>query len=279
MLESLFEPTTRRKARDIRRLFSKKALVTLGVLVGVLAVTLGVAARGSHVQVPEGSPVSEEEANAAYSRVLETRVDERGRVDFEGLASDLEDLETYLRWVASAEESRMTEDERLTFHINAYNALAMYNVVRQGFPEDFETLLDKVRFFYLPKQDVGGERISLYDLENDVIRQEGDARIHHALNCMAVGCPVLPREPFTAEDLQTELDRETRTFFNEDRNVRVDDENRTVRVTELMDLYPDDYLADAPSLLAYVNEWREEPVPEDYEVEFIPYDWTLNRQP
>lgn len=263
----------------MKRLFNKKVLVTLVGVVGILAVTLGMAARGSHVKVPEGPPISEEEANAAWGRVLETHVDERGRVDFEGLSNDLGDIETYLRWVGSADESRMGDDERLAFHINAYNALAMYNVIRQGFPEDFETLLDKVRFFYLPKHEIGGRWVSLYDFENDVIRPESDARIHHALNCMAKGCPRLPQEPFTGENLQSELDRETGQFFNEERNVRVDDGSRTVHVTELMDLYTDDYLAAAPTLAAYVNEWREEPVPEGYDLEFIPYDWSLNRQP
>lgn len=261
------------------RLFDRRVLAAIGVLAGVLAVVLAMAIRGFHVKVPDGPMVGEGEANAAYSRVLESHVDGRGRVDFQRLAGDLDDIEAYLRWVAVADDSGMDGDERLAFHINAYNALAMYNVVRQDFPEGFETLLDKVRFFYLPKHDVAGERVSLYDFENDGIRPESDARVHHALNCMAKGCPRLPRTPFTAANLQSELDRETRRFFDEDRNVRVDDGKRTVRVTGLVDLYPDDYLADAPTLAAYVNEWRKEPVPEDYEVEFIPYDWRLNEQP
>ena len=38
-------------------------------------------------------------------------------------------------------------------------------------------------------------------------------------------------------------------------------------------------LAVAPSLIEYCNRYRDEPIPTDYAVEFIPYDWTLNAQP
>jgi Protein of unknown function, DUF547 len=70
---------------------------------------------------------------------------------------------------------------------------------------------------------VGGEAISLYDYENKVIRALGDPRIHFALNCMSVSCPVLPREVFTPEKLNAQLDREAKKFFAEPRNVAVNE--------------------------------------------------------
>lgn len=70
--------------------------------------------------------------------------------------------------------------------------------------------------------------MSLYSYENDVIRALGDPRVHFALNCMPVGCPRLPMTPFNAASLDDELDRETRRFMAETRNVRVDSASRTV---------------------------------------------------
>jgi hypothetical protein len=49
----------------------------------------------------------------------------------------------------------------------------------------------KIRFFLLRKYRVGGEDMSLYALENDIIRPLGEPRVHFALNCMAVSCPRL----------------------------------------------------------------------------------------
>lgn len=34
----------------------------------------------------------------------------------------------------------------------------------------------------------------------------------------------------------------------------------------------------APSLIAFVNRYREKMIPEGWKVEFIPYDWQLNTQ-
>jgi len=100
-----------------------------------------------------------------------------------------------------------------------------------------------------------------------------------ALNCMSIGCPRLPREAFTPERLNEQLDREAKLFYNESRNVQVDDANKVLRLSEILKFYTADFLAAAPSLAAYVNKYRDSKVPEDYKVEFIPYDWTINRQP
>jgi hypothetical protein len=126
---------------------------------------------------------------------------------------------------------------------------------------------------------VGARPITLYKYENDVIRKLNDARLHVALNCMSIGCPRLPREAFTAERVNEQLDREARRFYNEERNVKVDDTKRVLYVSEILKFYTKDFLAEAPSLGAYVNKYRDNKVPEDYKVEFIPYDWTINRQP
>lgn len=148
---------------------------------------------------------------------------------------------------------------------------------RTGVPADFGGFWEKVRFFFVPKYEVEGRRLSLYDFENDVIREEGDAKIHVALNCMANSCPRLPREPFRAEVLGEQFDREARLFYNEERNVRVDHAEGVVRLSRILDFYTGDFLAEEPSLPAYVNRHREEKVPIGYEVEYFPYDWTVNR--
>ena len=193
------------------------------------------------------------------------------------------DLDRFVAYVYDTGPNRFpglfpTGNHVLAFHLNAYNALAMHNVIESGNPTTLAGL-KKVDFFYLRKVRVGGQAISLYDYENRVIRALGDARVHFALNCMSVGCPRLPREPFLPESLDTQLDREARRFFNDSRNVDVDDARAAIRLSEILAFYPEDFLARAPSLAAYVNRFRDAPVPAHYRIEFIPYDWTVNRQP
>jgi hypothetical protein len=136
----------------------------------------------------------------------------------------------------------------------------------------------KVKFFYSSKLTVGGQPISLYDLENKIVRPMGDPRVHFALNCMVRGCPRLPREPFRADQLDMELEACAQYFLNETRNVQVDADKQTVRFSQILQFYTEDFLKKAPSLAAYANKYRDSKIPETYKVDFIPYDWILNQR-
>ena len=221
------------------------------------------------------------EAQAAWGRVLSARVDDLGRIDFQGLARDRADLDLYVAWIAdvsprSAPSAFSSAEARLAYYVNAYNALAMYNVVRDGAP--FHLPSDKVRFFYGDKLLVGGERLSLYDFENEVIRPLGDPRVHFALNCMVKSCPRLPREPFESERLEAQLEAATREFLNDKRGVELFPPRRVARMSMILNWYEKDFLVKAPNLAAYVDRYRPEPIPAGYEIEFIEYDWALNAQ-
>jgi len=205
-------------------------------------------------------------------------VDGSGRVDFAGIAADPAPLEAVVRAIGTNDPAaEPTRAGQLASHINAYNALAMYGVVRDGIPRRL-SLLDRVRFFKLTRFIVGGRPISLYDYENDVIRPIGEERVHFALNCMAVSCPRLPARPFSAPDLDAELDRAARLFFSEPRHITVDDANRTVFFSAILDFYTGDFRAKAPSLIAYANRYHAPPIPADYRTRFFSYDWTINAQ-
>lgn len=216
---------------------------------------------------------------AAWAQVLDHSVDSLGRVNFRGLQAMPHGLERAVALVADTRPDSLPNDAaRLAFHLNAYNTLAMFNVVRSGIPERL-SLVDRVAFFKLTLVVVGGEAISLYDYENDVIRKLGDPRVHFALNCMAVSCPRLPRVPFDAARVDAQLDEAARLFFSEARNVTFDAGANLVRFSSILNFYPEDFLWVAPSLLAYANRYRAAPIPDSATVEFVPYDWTINRQP
>ena len=220
--------------------------------------------------------LDEKSAKAAWAQVLARHVDTQGRVDFAAVASAPEGLETWLAYVArvsprSHPERFDSEQAQLAYYIDAYNALALYGVIRSGVAP-----AQKVQFFLLRKYTIGGEQMSLYAFENDVIRKFGDPRIHFALNCMSASCPRLPQQPWTSKRLDQQLDAASQEFFNTERHLYLDDEKETVYVSEILDFFPEDFLAVAPSLTAYINRYRQPPVPIAYQVDFIPYDWSLN---
>lgn len=232
------------------------------------------------VPAPAVPPPTAHEAHAAWTRVLATHVNERGEVDFEALARARADLDRYVRHVALVPLASLPEGApRLAHMVNAYNALSMFNVVQSGIPATHAGVA-KLRFFVLRKFEIGGQALSLYGFENDVIRPyaraRNDPRIHFALNCSAVSCPALPRQPFTAEAFDAELERETRAFFARPENFRIDVAARTVWLSELLNFYPEDFVPrPAASLLDYANRYAPIAAPPDFSVQFTPYDWTV----
>jgi hypothetical protein len=254
-----------------------RSRAALAWVVLLLALLSGCSTLVPAPSVPAPTPQA---AHAAWSRVLATHVNELGEVDFQALARDRGDLDRYVRHVSEVSLDGLPDGPvRLAHMINAYNALSMYNVLQSGIPATHAGWA-KLRFFALRKLDIGGQALSLYGFENDVIRPYARARdkprVHFALNCSAVSCPVLPRIPFTAQNLDAELERETRAFFARPENFRIDAANRTVWLSELLNFYPEDFVPQpAPSLLAYANRYAPQPAPLDFSVRFTPYDWTI----
>jgi hypothetical protein len=255
-------------------------------------------------------PTGEPFPHAELDRVQQRFVDERGRVDYPALAADRGDLDTYYRRLAAVSPHSHPERfprpvDEITYWINAYNASALVAVL-EAWPIDSigdirpPLVLRPVLwgrsamagFFFFRKVVLGGETISLLDLEHEDIRPYGDPRIHFAINCASIGCPRLPRRAFSADGLDAELDRETRRFFADPEKLRIDTDARTVHLSSILDWFEGDFTGwleqqgagESPTLLDYVRRYvsaerkTELDRAQDYDVSFIEYDWGLNAQ-
>jgi Protein of unknown function, DUF547 len=250
-------------------------------LIGFLVMLLGACSTVVKVGQADAPQIPLAQAERGYAAVLERHVNERGEVDFKALqqdqsASGIKALESYVQAIAVTPlTAAATPNARLAHMVNAYNALSMYNVVASGIPPTHAGWA-KVKFFLLRKFEIGGTPLSLYAFENDIIRKLNEPRIHFALNCSALSCPVLPRKPFSAEQLNQELERETRAFFARPENLVVDHSQRTVFFNEILKFYTEDFTpAHAPSLIDYAQRYTSQSLPKDYAIAFAPYDWTV----
>ena len=248
-----------------------KATLAIGALVALSA---------------HAAPLSSAEARDLWSHVVTRFVDEQGRTNFDALAADRSELDEFVAYVervspATAPELFPRRADVLAYHLNAYNALAMRGIIDEGVTDGFNSFLKRQLFFRWRKVTVGGRSMSLSAYENEVIRPLGEPRVHFALNCMVRSCPRLPQKAFSADELEAQLEAAAREFFNDARNVRVDAAARVVWLSALLDFYTEDFAPDGTreSLIAYVNRYRDEPIDAKLAVKFIPYDWTLNRQP
>ena len=123
---------------------------------------------------------------------------------------------------------------------------------------------------------VAGEKMSFNHLEKDVIRARfNEPRIHFALNCASVSCPLLAPEPYTGSKLSGQLDENARRFLDTGNGVRKADGGKSVQVSKIFDWYKEDF-AKIGGTLAVINRFRKEKLPADARIEFQDYNWALN---
>lgn len=230
-----------------------------------------------------------------WQDVLESFVDEKGFVDYEGLQADREALDRFLEQLqAKGPDSTPnlfpTSNDRLAYYINAYNALTFEGVL--GLDPDVSTVWGFSKtgygFFVRMKVQLDGKETSLKKLEDDLVR-EGfkDPRIHAALNCASAGCPRLPREPFLPETLEEQLNAAMEEFVGEERNCSVDTAAGTATLSKIFDWFRKDF-EEYPrplgqgggALIDYINRYRADDaqIPANFKIKFASYDKSLNRQ-
>ena len=266
---------------SLRAIFSLLLMLALGACSTLVQPPVRALDARNPPAVASTGAVSLDAARAGYARVLQRHVNDQGEVDFAALRDDASDaglgaLENYVSAIAATPlDAAPTPNARLAHMINAYNALSMYNVIASGIPASHDGFA-KLRFFILRKFVIGGSAMSLYDFENSIIRKLDEPRVHFALNCSAVSCPELPRNVFTADGLNDELDRETRRFFARPENLRVDDAKQTVYFNEILKFYTEDFVpSHARTLIAYAQRYISGVIDAAYATAFTPYDWTV----
>ncbi|MFP2911766.1 DUF547 domain-containing protein [Pyxidicoccus sp. 3LFB2] len=217
-----------------------------------IVTALGVATAAMHVQglLPARVPSASEPFHYNdYARVLR-HVRSDGDVDFASVGRERQALDAFVQSLASFSPHNRpdvfpTAEDALAYWLNTYNALVLQQVV-DGYP-----YLESVRqpwlgrFFWGRAWPVGGERLTLWALENRVLRTEfADPRIHFALFQAARGGPRLDGAHFQPEYLDAQLNDAGRRFVGDKRNVELDGD--TVHLSRLFETYRDDFLAALP---------------------------------
>ena len=240
-----------------------------------------------------------------FESLLERFVDKRGNVAYQRWHGDeaaARELDSYLAAVAlyspdNAPERFPTQNSRLSYWINVYNACVIKGVLLNWPLQsvmDVKAPLQLKRgqgFFHTLGFVVGGKTYSLLQIENDkIIDAYAEPRIHFVLNCASGSCPVLQPELPEGPELERYLADATRRFMSEERNVFVDHASRRIVLSNIFELYEDEFVNDARrrglagGIASYVRSVASESVAaeldraEGYAVENRVFDWSVNAQ-
>ena len=219
------------------------------------------------------------------------------QVDYKGLAQERAALAAYLQSLSAvtpAQYAGWSRPQQYAFLANAYNAFTIEKVLTRH-PNmksirDFGTVIGnpwKDRFFTL-----FGKQQHLDGIEHETMRAPGvfdDPRVHVAVNCASVGCPMLNNQALTPERIDAQLDELFMRFMADRSRNRYSPQTKTVELSRIFDWYGKDFekghkafssindvvakyanqLADAPDDRAQLRSGR---VP----IRFLEYDWSLN---
>ncbi len=221
-----------------------------------------------------------------WDGLLRTYVDADGRVDYR---SWLTGQPTILAdWLAQQSCETKGHQDHLAQWINLYNAFTIQAVLSRypiasirpkllGLPN----WIGFLRFFQQPVHRLGSQLFSLAQIENRMLRECGqDPRIHFAIVCASLGCPLLRGEAYTPERVEQQLQDDLVRFVNNPQKVRLDAEAGILHCSRIFQWYRADFLAASPSIAAYILPQLQGATDSKAELRlaFLPYDWSLNQR-
>jgi len=223
--------------------------------------------------------------HAAWDTLLKRHVvvlpgQHASQMDYAGMARDRAALKAYLdalSAVPQAEFDGWAKNERKAFLINAYNAFTVEKILTRW--PDIASIWDFGKLFGNPFKDdfftLLGKPMTLDGIEHGTLRKPGaydDPRIHFAVNCASIGCPMLREEAYVAARLDAQLDEQAVRFLSDRTRNRL--RNGRLEVSKIFDWFEEDfvphdkYFAQYAQVLGYPGG----PVP----IGFLDYDWSLN---
>ena len=187
-------------------------------------------------------------------------------------------LRAYLASLSKVDEGEFSSwprDEQMAFLINAYNAFTVEKILTR-YP-DIGSIWDFGRIFGNPFKDrfftLLGRRMSLDAIEHGMLRKSyREPRVHYALNCAAVGCPMLREEAYVASRLERQLEEQAVRFLSDRSRNRYRDGR--LEVSKIFDWFKEDFEPRQAYFARYAavlgTPGGEVPL------SFLDYDWALN---
>lgn len=208
----------------------------------------------------------------SFNDLLKTYVSPAGNVDYNGFKANWGKLRNYIKLLGEQTPTdAWSQEEKLAYWMNAYNAMTIDLILRH-YPlesiKDIKSPWDQ-RFWKLEDS-----WYNLNQIEHDILRKMGDARIHFGINCASFSCPPLFNEAFTAASVDNQLEKLTRKFINDSSRNTITAER--VEVSKIFSWFAKDFKTEG-SLIDYLNTYATTPISPSAKVRYKAYDWTLNK--
>ena len=202
----------------------------------------------------------------------------------------LRDVVLQLENVKKEEYDRWSQDEKKVFWINAYNIEAI-KLVLDHYPLKRSLGFQALRYPANSIQQIPdvwnqealtilGKKVSLNYIENEILRKEfPDPRIHFAIVCASLGCPVLRDEPYVSDRLDSQLDDAVLRFMQDRKKFNYDAYSNTFYLSPIFKWFKEDF-EKAGGGVAFIKKHipQNKNLPDSAKIQWLDYDWSLNEQ-
>ncbi|MEO9501868.1 DUF547 domain-containing protein [Nonlabens ulvanivorans] len=197
-----------------------------------------------------------------------------GLVDYKNLKEDTKTIDILKESLSKTKLDELSSQELKAFLINAYNMTVIISIV-ENYPTSL--VMDINGFFDKIKHQIAGKSLTLNDLEkNWLFKKFPDARLHFALVCGAISCPPLKDTIFNGQNIESRLDKITKTTLNNSKFITIDMHEKTASVSKIFDWYQSDFKK-YKTVLNFINKYTDKTIPAGFSLQFKKYDWSLNQ--
>jgi len=217
--------------------------------------------------------------HSIFDSLLSTNVDENGMVDYQAFLNN-QKFTTYLKAIENADISGFTNDDKLAFYINAYNATVIKNVINHlpiNSPMDVEGFFNKI------KHSIAGKEMTLDELEHNFALKIEPVLSHFGLVCAAISCPKLIRNAYKGESVIKQLEENGRIYLKDSDKNRLDKENKILYLSEIFKWFKESFVKRYGSLKETAihflnNDEGDYLMKNEVSVKYLKYNWKLNTQ-
>lgn len=198
-------------------------------------------------------------------------------VDYSGFQKS-QTFRTILRYFSHFDLEMLKEkNDRLAFWINVYNIAAIKMVV-DFYPVDSIKNIGSILapVWKRPAINVGGTTYSLNQIEHEILRKQGDPRIHFAIVCASLSCPDLLNVAYTSDQIDKQLDNQVSQFLKDsDKGLKINKSAKEIEVSKIFQWFEEDFEAGIVSFIASYSTLLNEDTAA-YSLHYLPYSWSLN---
>jgi hypothetical protein len=217
------------------------------------------------------------------------------QLDYAGMMKDREALKVYLDTLSKVSEAEFAgwpKAQRMAFLINAYNAFTVEKILTR-YP-NLKSIWDFGKVFGNPFKDefftLLSRKFSLDGIEHETLRKPGaydEVRVHYAVNCASVGCPMLREDAYVADRLDAQLEQQAQRFLSDSTRNRAS--GGKLEVSMIFNWFKSDWTSGYQGIQSreqyfakYAKLLSDDPAQQKIVAEgkapisHLDYDWTLN---